>query len=410
MIPYTGAVSFFLGVILFALGIAVTIAVHEWGHMTAARMFGMRVRKFFVGFGPTVWSKTRRHEAAGGHDTEYGLKAIPLGGFCDIAGMAASDEVTEDEKPYAMYRQAWWKRVIVLSGGVIVNICMGIFLIYICAVAWGLPDLDRQADPTPQVLETACVSAECADGGPAAEAGIRAGDVITSIGGTPVDDYSVVPEVIQGAGHGELPITVDRDGQPMEFTVIPQETERVAEDGTTTTVTAVGVSVGQPAAENLRYNAVTAVPAAFGFTGQMLDAVWHGLLSVPEKIPGVIASIGGADRDPESPMSVVGASRVGGELVDNQLWPAFVLLLANLNFFLAFFNLIPLVPLDGGHIAVVLYEKVRDAIRRLFGKAPGGPADYQKLMPVSLAFTAALMLFGGILIAADVVNPIILFR
>lgn len=402
--------SFFLGVVLFALGIAITIAVHEWGHMTAARMFGMRVRRFFVGFGPTVWSKKKMHSGGGGHETEYGLKAVPLGGFCDIAGMAAADEVTPEEEPYAMYRQTWWKRIVVLSGGVIVNVLMGIFLIYISAVAWGLPDLNHEPDPTPQVLQTSCVSAECVGGGPAAEAGIQEGDVILEIDGQPVGDYNLVPGMIQGAGTEGFPITIERDGERIEVTVVPEEAERVAEDGTTTTVTAVGVSVGQPAAENLQYNAVTAVPAAFVFTGQMFDAVWHGLLSVPEKVPGVVASIGGADRDPESPMSVVGATRVGGEFVDNDMWQAFVLLLANLNFFLAFFNLLPLVPLDGGHIAVVLYEKVRDAIRKLFGKQPGGPADYRKLMPVSLAFTAALMLFGGILIVADVVNPIILFR
>lgn len=378
--------------------------------MTAARMFGMRVRRFFVGFGPTVWSKKKKHSGGGGHETEYGLKAVPLGGFCDIAGMAAADEVTPEEEPHAMYRQKWWKRIVVLSGGVIVNVLMGIFLIYISAVAWGLPDLNHEPDPTPQVLQTSCVTEGCVGGGPAADAGIQEGDVILEIDGQPVDDYDLVPGMIQGAGAEGFPIVVERDGQRIDVIVVPEEAERVAEDGTTTTVTAVGISVGQPPVENLRYNAVTAIPASFVFTGQMFDAVWNGLLSVPEKVPGVVASIGGADRDPESPMSVVGATRVGGEFVDNDMWQAFVLLLANLNFFLAFFNLLPLVPLDGGHIAVVLYEKVRDAIRKLLGKQPGGPADYRKLMPVSVAFTAALMLFGGILIVADVVNPIVLFR
>ena len=108
-------------------------------------------------------------------------------------------------------------------------------------------------------------------------------------------------------------------------------------------------------------------------------------------------------------MSVVGASRVGGELVERSLWDVFWMMLASLNFFLALFNLIPLPPLDGGHIAVVLYEKVRDFFRRLRGKGVGGPANYEKLMPVTYAMAAALLTVGVIVIVADVVNPVRLF-
>jgi len=122
-----------------------------------------------------------------------------------------------------------------------------------------------------------------------------------------------------------------------------------------------------------------------------------------------VASIFGGERDQSSPMSVVGASRVGGELVERSLWAMFWMLLSNLNYFLALFNLIPLPPLDGGHIAVVIYEKIRDAIRRLRGLAPAGPADYTKLMPVTYVASLALLLIGGLVIVADVVNPIKLF-
>ena len=141
----------------------------------------------------------------------------------------------------------------------------------------------------------------------------------------------------------------------------------------------------------------------------MLSATLQGLASFPGKIPGVVASIFGAERDQEGPMSVVGASRVGGELVERSQWTMFLMMLASLNFFLALFNLVPLPPLDGGHIAVVIYEKIRDFIRGLRGIAPGQPADYTKLMPITYIMSAVLLGIGAIVIIADVVNPVRLF-
>ena len=135
----------------------------------------------------------------------------------------------------------------------------------------------------------------------------------------------------------------------------------------------------------------------------------EGIKQFPAKVPGVVASIFGHERDVNGPMSVVGASRVGGELVERSLWASFFMMLATLNFFLALFNLIPLPPFDGGHIAVIIYEKIRDAIRRLLGKEPKGPADYTALMPITYAIAAVLMVVGALIIVADVVNPIRLF-
>ena len=135
----------------------------------------------------------------------------------------------------------------------------------------------------------------------------------------------------------------------------------------------------------------------------------EGIKQFPAKVPGVVASIFGHERDVNGPMSVVGASRVGGELVERSLWASFFMMLATLNFFLALFNLIPLPPFDGGHIAVILYEKIRDGIRKLMGKQPLGPADYTRLMPITYVMAALLMGLGVVIIIADVVNPIRLF-
>ena len=408
--------SFFLGVILFAIGIAVTIALHEWGHMQVARMCGMRVRRYFIGFGPTVWSTSRKHTGAGGHVTEYGLKAVPLGGFCDIAGMTAQDPVTPEEDPHAMWRRPWWQRIAVLSGGVAMNLVVGILLIYIVAVAWGLPNMN--ADYSPRVHQTQCVPAtqnedgtlsQCAGAGPAAEAGLLSGDVITAVDGTEVEMYPEVIDLIGSAEGDTVELTVDRAGREETIVITPDIVDRRTADGSVVKQPAVGILFERPANTTVEYGPLEAIPGSLAFTGNMFSAVFEGLLSIPGKLPGVVASIFGAERDQESPMSVVGASRVGGEMVENDLWNMFVMMLANLNFFLAMFNLVPLPPLDGGHIAVVIYEKIRDLIRRLAGKPAGGPADYRKLMPVTMGFTVILLTFGVIVIAADVVNPIRLF-
>lgn len=399
--------AFILGVLLFALGIAVTIALHEWGHLTAARLCGMRVRRYFVGFGPTLFSFKRRHAAAGGHLTEYGVKAIPFGGFCDIAGMTAQDPIRPEEEPYAMYRKPAWQRLVVLSGGVVMNLIIGIVLIYIIAVSWGLPNL--KPDLTPRIAETMCVTPSCTDRGPAADAGIKPGDVITAVNGEKVSDYPTAAKLIGTDKSGAIDLTIARDGAEKTIAITPQKVERETQTGEKVTKPAIGIAFAPPANATLHYGPVSAIGATFAFTSDMFGAVWDGLLAMPQKIPGVVASIFGGSRDPESPMSVVGASRAGGELVERDMWAAFVMLLANLNFFLALFNFVPLPPLDGGHALVVIYEKIRDAVRRSVGKPAKGPADYTKLMPVTLAFTAVLLIFGVLVMTADVVNPVRLF-
>lgn len=277
--------SFFLGVVLFAIGIAVTIALHEWGHMTVARMCGMRVRRYFIGFGPTIFSTRRTHAGAGGHVTEYGLKAVPLGGFCDIAGMTAQDPVTPEEEPHAMWRRPWWQRVAVLSGGVAMNLIVGILLIYVVAVAWGLPNMN--ADYSPRVHQTQCVPAtqnadgslpDCTGTGPAAAAGLRAGDVITAVNGTEAETYPEVIELIGNSGGGPVELTVDRGGRTETIAVTPEIVERRSADGSVVTQPAVGIMFERPTDLVTEYGPLSAVPASLVFTGDMFRAVWDGLL------------------------------------------------------------------------------------------------------------------------------------
>ena len=402
---------FVLGIVLFALAILISVALHECGHMWVARATGMKVRRYFVGFGPTLWS-TRRGE------TQYGVKAIPLGGFCDIAGMTPVEELAPDERDRAMYKQKTWKRVAVLFAGPGMNFVICLVLIYGIALVWGLPNLHP---PTKAVIgETACVAPEvtpgkvgdCTGPGPAAVAGIRPGDVVVKVGDTPVSTFEDMAAAVRKS-HGTVPVVIDRDGTTITTYVDVTPTQRFISNGQgsqpqAATVGAIGV--GAPHFAPTRYGVVSAVPATFAFTGDLAVEVGKSLVTIPTKVGALVHAIGGGQRDPATPMSVVGASIIGGDTVDHGLWVAFWFFLAQLNLILGAINLVPLLPFDGGHIAVAGFEKIRNMIRSARGKVAAAPVNYLKLMPatyVVLVFVVGYMLLT---VTADLVNPIRLFQ
>ncbi|MBB5805310.1 membrane-associated protease RseP (regulator of RpoE activity) [Saccharothrix ecbatanensis] len=395
----------FLGILLFALLIGISIALHELGHLATAKMFGMKVTRYFIGFGPRIWSFRRG-------ETEYGLKAIPAGGFCEIVGMTALDEVAPADRHRAFNRQKTWKRVVVLSAGSITHFIVGFIILYFMAFTMGIPNVKD----TPLVAEvTPCVQssteADCAPGAPAPakNAGFQVGDEILAVAGTSTPTWSDVLEKTR-LRYGSTDFKVLRDGQEITLTadVARVDREMRRKDGSTykSEVGAIGIIHER----NFEYNALTAIGGATSFTGTMFENTWQGLLRFPQKIPAVIEAIGGGERDIDSPVSVVGASRLGGEAVDRGLWQLFWLMLAGLNFFVGVFNLLPLLPLDGGHIAVNLYERVRNWIRKLRGLPDGAPVNYLRLLPL----TYFVIFVGGsvtlLTITADIVNPIKLFQ
>lgn len=421
--------DYIFGIVLFAIGIAVTIGLHEWGHMRAALATGMVVRRFYIGFGPTLFKFRGKAIGDGsvkdlqrgmGQGIEYGFKLLPLGGFCDIAGMTAVDELTPAEQPLAMWRKSAVARIFVLLGGIIMNLILAFVLLYSVAVSVGLPKVNPQLNTV--VGETMCVPATrsaqnpaagaCEGAGPAAAAGIVAGDTITAIDGQKVAGIADVRNLVLPKGGQTVTVTVQKaDGSVVDLPVPVTKVTVTAANGETTEMGAIGIAAQTPTRDQVMdsFNPATAVFGAAKFEGYLLQQTVVGLAKFPAKLPGVAASIFGAERDAESPMSVVGASRVGGELVEHREWPSFVMMLASLNIFLALFNLLPLPPLDGGHIAVVLWEKLRNGVRRLLGKTALGPADYAKLMPLTIAVSGVLLVVGVLTIAADVVNPIRLF-
>ncbi|WP_433612035.1 M50 family metallopeptidase [Prescottella agglutinans] len=407
---------FALGVLLFALGIGASIALHEAGHMWTAKALGMKVRRYYIGFGPKIFSFRRG-------ETEYGLKAIPAGGFCDIAGMTAVDELAPDEVDRAMYKQKAWKRIVVMSGGIVMNFVLGIVLVFILAVGWGLPNTETRA----VVAGTVCVSPSqagkdgdyalsgCSGVGPAEAAGIREGDVITAVNGEPTPTFTDLVRKTQPLT-GTADFTVERDGQTLVIPVEVQQAQRYVNDPDSTesapkppvsqNVGAIGI---QAPPRVVQYSALAAVPASFVYTGDIFVQTVHALTEMPGKVVDLWTAVTGGERALDTPISVVGASVIGGQVAEQGLWEVFIGLLATLNFFLGIFNLLPLLPLDGGHIAVTVYEKIRNSIRRMRGLAAGGPVDYMKLMPL----TYVVVVIGGaymlLTLTADIVNPIQLF-
>jgi membrane-associated protease RseP (regulator of RpoE activity) len=416
------------GIALFALGIFLSVCLHEAGHMGTAKAFGMKVTRYFAGFGPTLWSFRRG-------ETEYGLKAIPAGGFVKIVGMTPQDDdVAPGDEARAMWRYPVWKRTVVMSAGSATHFLVGALILWGLFAFVPLPDpgkLDQQAPQIDKV--SACVREKwefdpstrrerpCQEGvdptSPASQLGLRSGDVITAIDGQPVTSWNAMTDQVRAAGGKTIAVTYERDGATTTKSATLPQVERVKQSvvqDTSRTVESVTQAdlerVGQLGISPV-IPTTTAGPAkAFGLAGtytvEMFDRTLQALQKFPEKVPKLWAALSGAERDPETPISVVGASVIGGELFGRGMYAEVLLLLAGLNFFVGIFNLLPLLPLDGGHIAIAWFERARSWAYARLGRPDPGRVDYYKLMPVTYV---VILIFGGftlLTVAADIVNPI----
>lgn len=412
-----------LGVLLFALAIAASIMLHEAGHMVSAKRFGMKVTQYFLGFGPTLWSFRRG-------ETEYGVKAIPAGGFVKIIGMTPLEDPGTAEEPRAFWRAPVWKRTIVLSAGSLTHFALGFVLLYVCALVAGLP-VDPRTEPARIEAVASCVvvpydttaSGDLRDcraddpAGPAKAAGIRAGDRIVAVGGRATPTQVDMLKAIRTAPPGRTPVTYIRDGKRQQVTIDLVTVSRPPLDSTGAAtkreqVSAIGVLLEQPPPSRT-YGPVDSLGQSAYFTGQFFRGTFTALARFPQKIPPLVDALSGGKRDPNGPISVVGASRLGGEALGTKQpggATTFLLILAGLNFFIGVFNLFPLLPLDGGHIAIIWFERVRSWFANQRGRPDPGRVDYTKLLPVTYV---VIIVFGGIsllTIAADIVNPVRLFQ
>ncbi|MFC3495066.1 M50 family metallopeptidase [Glycomyces rhizosphaerae] len=420
--------AYITGIVLFALAILISVSLHEFGHMLTAKGFGMKVTRYFVGFGPTLWSF---HKG----ETEYGLKGIPLGGFVKIVGMTPleedEEEITEADRKRVFWRKPLWQRTVVLAAGSITHFILGFVALWILVSFVGIglnpayaeaaaASEDRVAVEVAQCVastDTEATTGDCPEGqieGPAYAAGIANGDEITSVGGTAVTDWdSLVATVSELTPNEPVAVTVDHDGTAKTVEVTPYAAEAENADGEIETVARLGVVVYVDPAIPYAASGVGPIDGigdTFTTTGDMFKETFIALGQLPSKIPPLWDSIWGGERGDDTPVSVVGASRLGGEMVQYDQWAMFVMLLVVLNYFIGIFNLLPLLPMDGGHIAIAWYEKVRSWVAAKRGRPDPGRVDYMKLMPLTYAVIVLLGGFMLLTITADIVNPITIFN
>jgi membrane-associated protease RseP (regulator of RpoE activity) len=427
------ALIYTLGVVLFVLGVAASIGLHELGHMYPAKKFGIKVTQYFIGFGNTIWS-TKRGE------TEYGLKSIPLGGYVKLVGMlppakgadphevrktntgmftqlisdardAEYEHITDEDLDRLFYRRPWWQKLIVMAGGPTVNILIAVFLFTVVFMGFGA------LTPTTTVQAVSDCAISDADAGrtcratdpetPARKAGLHEGDRITSFNGATITSWDQLSDLIRANGSREADIEFERNGRERSVAVSTSVLARADKDDPTRTVD-VGFLGVTPTEDYERQGPVYVAKVMGDYVEGTAKAIWH----LPVRMVDVTKAAFGANRDPEGPISVVGASRVAGEsfTIDDPTWSERVqrvlVLLAGLNMFLALFNFIPLLPLDGGHIAGALWEAVRRGIAKVRGRPDPGYVDVAKMLPVAYGVGALLMLMSVILIYADIVNPV----
>ena len=447
------ALLYLLGVVLFVGAILVSIGLHELGHMIPAKRFGGKVTQYFIGFGPTVWSRQVG-------ETEYGLKAIPLGGYVKIVGMlppgaAELGEVTYDaegqqvtrvrksntglftqlisdaraaewelvqpgDEDRLFYKLPPWKKIVVMAGGPSVNILIAFALFWGIYATYGNV-VDIEAEAGPPVIDTVseCVIPFTEEGracteadplAPAYEAGLRPGDVVTSFNGTPVTGWEQLRELIRGNADGDAVIGYERDGQLLTGETSTTVQARPTGDSTET-LTEVGFLGVTP---TVRYVTETGGPiyTAGQMAGMTKDTV-VALGQLPVKVWGVAKAIVGVEeRAIDSPVSIVGGGRIAGTVSStDQLDVAekavsLAGLVAGFNLFIGLFNFLPLLPLDGGHIASATWEWVRRGWARLFRRPDPGYVDAAKLLPVAYVVASALLVMGVVLIVGDLVVPV----
>ena len=383
------------------LAIVLMLFLHELGHYLTARRAGMLVTEFFIGFGPRIWSFRRG-------EVEYGLKAIPAGAYVRIVGMSNLDEVDPADEARTYRQQPFWQRFSVAVAGSTMHFLLAFALLFTLFVGFGEPD--RSAWTVDRITPSDGLeqNGEPVDS-PAVEAGLRPGDRVVAVDGEVVDDFAELKDVVESLPGETVTLTVERDGDTFETTTtLLSQGPDGAEEGF------LGINGDVPLRRLGPLAAIQRSGATFG------EVVAGSLTSIPKGVSNLFqaaadstssddsstptVSDDGVSSDPNQNriVSIYGAARLGEQAA--RLGMATVLILfAMINIFIGIFNLLPLLPLDGGHVAIAIYEKFREwrlgNHRRYF-------VDVGKLLPVTYAVVMVMVGIGVLTLYMDVINPI----
>jgi len=380
--------------LLFIVILIAIVMLHELGHFVTAKWAGMKVTEYFVGFGPRLWS-VRRGE------TEYGVKAIPAGGYVRIIGFTSTEDVAAEDEPRAYRQQPFYQRIVVASAGSVMHFLIAIVLALILVLGYGTLSNNiaiGSVETWPGVAKT-----------PAVLAGLKAGDVIVSIDGKSFANPNAMSDIVRRSVGKPLSLGVERDGRLLHLTATPASGKGVTVDGQKLQDRGyLGVTIHQ-ATQSV--GGLAAIPAAFSTLWQVTDQEMTGIAQTfsPSGLSSVLhqdtspAAARKAADNPGSaprPVSILGIVHLGAQSEQVGLASVLMLLIA-INVVFGILNMLPMIPLDGGHVAIAAYEWVRTKRGQSYYRA-----DITKLFPVAALFIAFLSIFVLSGIFLDITHPL----